>query len=120
MPTSDEIAEAMAHIEWELAQAPPDRDSQMAVAKEQVAKLRPDLRAAVSGPILTGMRIGMAGNQTVRWLPIAGVAFATFFALCLFYLLIGPDVPPNKHMVFNVWTAFCLAASSAFIGGRPS
>ena len=51
------------------------------------------------------------------WAPAAGLGFAVATAVSLFYLMIGPSFPPDKKIIFNVWIAFCVAASGAFLGG---
>ena len=51
------------------------------------------------------------------WFPKAGVAFAALTFLSLFYLVIGPELQQGKKVIFDIWMAFCLACSLAFLGG---
>ena len=56
-------------------------------------------------------------NRVPDWFPKAAVGFsiATFFSL--FYLMVGPQLAPEKRIIFDAWMAFCVAASAAFLGG---
>jgi len=54
------------------------------------------------------------------WFPKAGVGFAIATFLSLFYLLVGPNIPAEKRLIFAAWMAFCLAASAAFLGGTAA
>jgi hypothetical protein len=56
-------------------------------------------------------------KQVPDWFPIAGVGFAIATFLSLFYLLVGPNLAPEKRIIFDAWMAFCVAASAAFLGG---
>jgi hypothetical protein len=57
-------------------------------------------------------------NPTVPpWFPIAGVVFTALTFFSLLFLLIGPEIPPGRKMIFNVWIALCVAAASAFLTG---
>jgi hypothetical protein len=56
-------------------------------------------------------------KQVPDWFPRAGVGFSIATFLSLFYLLVGPDLAPQKRIIFDAWMAFCVAASSAFLGG---
>jgi hypothetical protein len=58
-----------------------------------------------------------ANRVVPNWFPIAGVGFAIATFLSLFYLLLGPDLSPQKRVIFDAWIAFCVAASAAFLGG---
>lgn len=58
-------------------------------------------------------------QQVPDWFPKAGVGFSIATFLSLFYLLVGPNFPPDKRIIFDVWMAFCVAASAAFLGERP-
>jgi len=52
------------------------------------------------------------------WFPIAAVIFTLLTLASLFYLIVRPeDIGPGKRIIFDVWVAFCLAASLSFIGG---
>jgi len=68
-------------------------------------------------------RIGFVEQQSnpappvPRGVLIAGLFFAVATFASLSYLLLGPDLPPSKQVIFHVWVAFCMAASAAFIGG---
>jgi hypothetical protein len=55
-----------------------------------------------------------------RWFPILGAIFAILTFTTLLYLLLGPTLPADRHIIFNVWMAFCIACSGAFIGGSAS
>jgi len=71
-------------------------------------------------------------NQTIRiemrkkddvpyWFPIAGVVFTALTILTLFLALTGVvPIDPGKRVLFNVWVAFCLAASVGFLTGSAS
>jgi len=56
-------------------------------------------------------------KQVPDWFPKAGVGFAAATFLSLFYLLVGPNIPAEKRLIFAAWMAFCVAASAAFLGG---
>ena len=56
-------------------------------------------------------------SRVPDWFPVAGLCFAVATFLSLFYLLLGPDLSAQKKIIFNVWMAFCVAASAAFLGG---
>ncbi len=67
-----------------------------------------------------GAQLIRSGNATPHvpgWFRIAGVGFAiaTFFSLT--YFLIGPEIAPTRRIIFDVWVAFCVAASATFLGG---
>lgn len=55
-----------------------------------------------------------------HWFPIAGVLFAVLSVGTLTYLLLGPALPNDRKLIFDVWTAVCLACSGAFIGGTAT
>jgi hypothetical protein len=63
------------------------------------------------------IKSGHPARQIPSWFPIAGVGFAVATFLSLFYLLVGPGLPAGRRIVFDVWVAFCVAASAAFLGG---
>jgi hypothetical protein len=54
------------------------------------------------------------------WFPKAAVGFAIATFLSLFYLLVGPNLAPEKRIIFDAWMAFCVAASAAFLGGTAA
>jgi hypothetical protein len=57
--------------------------------------------------------------SVLAWFPLAGVLFAVFLAASLFYLIIQPTaIAQGNRIVFDVWVAFCLAASASFLGGE--
>lgn len=51
------------------------------------------------------------------WFPMVGALFALLTFGSLMYFLVGPTLPENRRVIFNVWMAFCVACSVAFIGG---
>lgn len=55
-----------------------------------------------------------------NWFPIAGVGFAILSVATLTYLLLGPALPNDRKLIFNVWTAVCIACSGGFIGGTAT
>jgi hypothetical protein len=57
----------------------------------------------------------MAGIPS--WFPIAGVVFTAVTILFLMYLVLGPNMDPQKKTTFDVLMAFCASASAAFLGG---
>jgi hypothetical protein len=55
------------------------------------------------------------------WYPIVGAVFAAFTVLSLFFLIIQPQaIPEGNRIPFDIWVAFCLAASASFLGGSAS
>jgi hypothetical protein len=52
-----------------------------------------------------------------RWFPAAGLGFAIATFLSLMYFLIGPELASGRKFLFDAWLAFCVAASTAFLGG---
>lgn len=59
-------------------------------------------------------------EQVPWWFPHAGVGFAIATFVSLFSLLIMPDLSQQKRIIFDVWVAFCVAASAAFLGGSAA
>ena len=56
-----------------------------------------------------------------KWFPISGVIFTLSTVVSLFYLLLGPqDISSGRRVIFDVWVAFCLAASVSFLGGTAN
>jgi hypothetical protein len=56
-------------------------------------------------------------TQVPNWFPAAGLIFAFFTFISLTYFLVGPGIPAGRRVIFDVWVAFCVAASAAFLGG---
>jgi hypothetical protein len=49
------------------------------------------------------------------------VIFAGFTVISLFVLIITPiPLDPSKHFLVDIWMAFCVAASTAFLTGTAS
>jgi hypothetical protein len=51
------------------------------------------------------------------WFPAAGLGFAIATFISLLYLLIGPELASGKKFLLDAWLSFCVAASTAFLGG---
>jgi hypothetical protein len=58
--------------------------------------------------------------QAPPWFAVAGGSFAVVTFASLSYLLFGPNLPSDKRIIFNVWLAFCVSCSAAFLGGKAS
>jgi hypothetical protein len=65
------------------------------------------------------VKIKMRG-RAVQWMKIAGFIFVAFTVGSLFLLVIGVFPVVSKTIFFNVWIAFCAAASFSFIGGEAA
>jgi hypothetical protein len=59
-------------------------------------------------------------EQIPWWFPHAGVGFTIATFISLFILLFLPDLSQQKRIIFDVWVAFCVAASAAFLGGSAA
>jgi hypothetical protein len=67
------------------------------------------------------MNTSVPGGHAPKWVPVAGAVFAFLTFVSLLYLLVSPEgIPPGRTLIFNVWVAFCVAASGAFLGGDAS
>ena len=51
------------------------------------------------------------------WFAIAGVIFTVLTLASLYPLVTGLLPAATKSIFFNVWVAFCVAASASFLGG---
>jgi hypothetical protein len=56
-------------------------------------------------------------HSVPAWFAKAGFVLLALTALSLFYLLVGPGIPSDRKVIFNVWVALCVAGSAAFLGG---
>jgi len=90
----------------------------MAVLREELAKVPEEMRPLVEDFVSLGVQAMSDGVETPKWIPVAAVVFTALTLVSLFYLLLRPEnIPPNKHLIFDVWISFCVAASASFIGG---
>lgn len=63
---------------------------------------------------------GGSDGGVPTWFPIAGVIFTAITMLSLFALVTGLAQAVQKNIFFNVWVAFCVAASASFLGGSAA
>jgi hypothetical protein len=59
-----------------------------------------------------------AARPLPTWVPVAGVVFAVLTFFSLFYIVVGgTSVGKSQRVPFDIWVAFCIAASFSFLGG---
>jgi hypothetical protein len=105
-------------IRWALLNAPADRKRRMAVLREELAKVREEIRPMAEDFVTLGVQAMSDGENVPKWMPVAAVVFTALTLISLFYLILRPeDIPPSKHLTFDVWMSLCVAASISFIGG---
>jgi hypothetical protein len=66
-----------------------------------------------------GVRLAIS-RQNPAWVPIAGVCFTVLTLASLYPLVTGWAPAATKNIFFNVWVAFCVAASASFLGGSAT
>jgi hypothetical protein len=117
LPDEVEARKIAQRIRWALLNAPPGR-RRMAVLREELAKVPEEIRPMVEDFVSLGVQAMSNGENALKWMPVAALVFATLTLISLFYLLLSPeDIPQSKHLIFDVWMSFCVAASASFIGG---
>jgi hypothetical protein len=105
------IEEERQRIEWILAETP--SGDQVAVLKREIirSKLPPDVKQAIAGYALLGIRAGMASNRTERlptWVPKAGAVSAFATIASVFYLIVRPEgLATDRHPIFDIWMVAC-------------
>jgi hypothetical protein len=115
VPTDREIDKALRKIDRALQKAP--KRDQFRTLKREFAAQPGDLRRPVEAAFWLEHGIGPPGQSSTGMIIAAGLFTFLTIASLFFLILSSHDIPKNKHIVFDVWLAFSVAASFGFIGG---